>query len=91
MQTYSAQELDAAKSRVTQCLVKQARALDDRISPADSVAIGVVAACQGEIDVYDKMRVQGAGTLFTNTFYKNRHIGWHKTGVMTVLNNRANR
>lgn len=89
--TYTANEIDVAKNAVAQCMVKEARALDDMISPADSIAIGVAAACQKEIDIYDNMRVQGAGSIYRESFYRNRHIGWQKAAVMSVLTERRER
>ncbi len=82
---YSSSEVSDGLSRVNQCLAKYAQALDDKISPADTVAVGVAAACRGEIDSYDNMRVPNNGTHFSNSFYANRHQGWHKSAVLAVL------
>ena len=83
--SYTQDQLDVALKKVTICLARQAKELDDKISPADSVAIGVAAACKSDIDIYDNMRVPNDGTYFANSFYLNRHIGWHKSAVMAVL------
>jgi hypothetical protein len=88
--SYSQSQIDEGLLKVTQCLARQAKFLDDKISPADSVAIGVAAACKKEIDIYDNMRVPNNGTIFANSFYANRHQGWHKSAVMAVLVSRKN-
>jgi hypothetical protein len=77
--------MDDGLNRVNQCLVKFAQALDDKTSPADTIAIGVAAACRAEIDAYDNMRVPNNGTIFSNSFYASRHQGWHKSAVLAVL------
>ena len=88
--SYSQSQIDEGLRLATQCLARQAKLLDDKISPADSVAIGVTAACKREIDTYDNMRVPNNGTAFSNGFYANRHQGWHKSAVLAVLVSRKN-
>ena len=53
--SYSQSQIEEGLLKVTQCLARHAKFLDDKISPADSVAIGVAAACKKEIDIYDNM------------------------------------
>ena len=88
--SYSQSQIDEGLRLATQCLARQAKFLDDKISPADSIAIGVAAACKKEIDSYDNMRVPNNGTAFSNGFYTNRHQGWHKSAVLAVLVSRKN-
>ena len=73
----------------TSCIVKSARALDDGISPADIVAIGVISDCQAQIDDYDEARVAKKATIFSETFWANRHIGWSRQITAIVLKSRA--
>ena len=88
--SYSQSQIDEGLRSATQCLARQAKLLDDKNSPADSIAIGVAAACKREIDTYDNMRVPNNGTAFSNGFYANRHQGWYKSAVLAVLVSRKN-
>ena len=73
------------------CIVDSARTLDDGISPADTVAIGIMSKCQKEIDAYDEVRLpSGAGfNIYATTVWNNRHIGWGRQITSIVLETRA--
>lgn len=71
------------------CILKSARTLDDGISPADTVAIGVMSDCQAQIDDYDKVRLGDKGGVYGQTVWANRHIGWSRQITSIVLKSRA--
>jgi hypothetical protein len=78
---------------VAECLLDNAAALDDGISPADTVAVGVISKCQSVIDAYDKVRLpSGAGiNVYATTVWNNRHIGWMRQTTSIVLETRVSK
>ncbi len=71
------------------CILKSAKTLDDGISPADTVAIGVMSDCQAQIDDYDNARLGGTSGVYGQTVWANRHIGWSRQITSIVLKSRA--
>ena len=71
------------------CILKSAKTLDDGISPADTVAIGVMSDCQSQINDYDEVRLGGKSGVFGQTVWANRHIGWSRQITAIVLKSRA--
>ena len=73
------------------CIVSASKILDDGISPADTVAYGVMSRCQRQIDAYDEARLPpGRGfNTFANAAWDNRNAGWIKQITAVVLQERA--
>jgi|LauGreDrversion4_2_1035121.scaffolds.fasta_scaffold408685_2 hypothetical protein len=73
------------------CILDASKSLDDGISPADTVALGVMSKCQNEIDAYDVARLpSGVGiNVYATTAWNNRNIGWTKQITSIVLETRA--
>ncbi len=78
-------------ANAAKCIVDASKVLDDGISPADTVAIGVMSKCQNEIDAYDNVRLPaGAGfNVYATAVWNNRNIGWSKQITSIVLESRA--
>lgn len=83
--------LNLLGTTAAKCIVDAAKVLDDGISPADTVAIGVMSKCQNEIDAYDNVRLPaGAGyNVYATTVWNNRHTGWSRQITSIVLESRA--
>jgi hypothetical protein len=73
------------------CILKFATTLDDGISPADTVAIGVMSRCQTEINAYDEARLPQRDTAYGSGAWAGRNIGWIKQITSMVLEARAKR
>lgn len=71
------------------CILKSAKSLDDGISPADTVAIGVMSDCQSQINAYDEVRLGSQAGIYGQTAWANRHIGWARQITAIVLKTRA--
>ncbi len=73
------------------CIVSAARTMDDGVSPANTVAYGVMSRCQRQIDAYDSVRLpSGRGfNVHANAAWDNRHIGWMSQITAVVLEQRA--
>jgi hypothetical protein len=73
------------------CIQNYARKLDDRISPADTIAVGVMSKCQAEINAFDEVRLPSQATAFGSGAWSGRNIGWMKQITSMVLEARAER
>ena len=73
------------------CIRNYARKLDDRISPADTIAVGVMSKCQAEINAFDEVRLPSRATAFGSGAWAGRNIGWIKQITGIVLEARAER
>ena len=84
-------ELNRLGTDATRCIVSAARTIDDGISPADTIAIGVMSKCQAEIDAYDEVRLpSGRGfNVYATAAWNNRNIGWMRQITSIVLEERA--
>ncbi len=71
------------------CLLTAVEKNDDGISPADTVALGLISSCQVQIDAYDNARVPEKFTYFGATFWANRMNGWIKQVTAIVLQSRV--
>ena len=76
--------VDAAR-----CIVNSAEILDDGISPADTITVGIMSKCQQEIDAYDYARLPRGSSVYAVTVWNNRHIGWNRQITSIVLESRA--
>jgi hypothetical protein len=73
------------------CIQNFARKLDDRISPADTIAVGVMSKCQAEINAFDEVRLPNIATAYGSGAWAGRNIGWMKQITSIVLEARAER
>ncbi len=73
------------------CIQNYARKLDDRISPADIIAIGVMSKCQAEINAFDEVRLPSRATAFGSGAWAGRNIGWTRQITSIVLETRVER
>jgi hypothetical protein len=71
------------------CIQRNARQLDDRISPADTIAIGIMSRCQEEINAYDQVRLPNRATAFGSGAWAGRSVGWMRQITSIVLQTRA--
>jgi hypothetical protein len=71
------------------CLLTAVEKNDDGISPADTVALGLISSCQAQIDAYDNARVPDKSTHFGAAFWANRMNGWIKKATAIVLQSRV--
>jgi hypothetical protein len=78
-------------TNAAKCILDMAKTIDDGISPADTVAVGVMSKCKNEIDAYDEVRLPaGAGfNIYATTVWNNRHTGWNSQITSIVLETRA--
>jgi hypothetical protein len=88
--TVTNEEKHALGVATAKCLISASKRLDDGISPADTVAVGVISECQRQIDQYDEARVPDKGfTTFAQAFWANRMTGWIKQTTAIVLKQRV--
>lgn len=73
------------------CIQTNARKLDDQISPADTIAVGVMSKCQAEINAFDEVRLPSRSTYFGSGAWAGRNIGWMRQITSIVLETRAER
>jgi hypothetical protein len=71
------------------CILSSAKQLDDQISPADTIAVGVMSKCQSEINAYDTARLPSTNTAFGNAAWAARNTGWMRQITGIVLETRA--
>ncbi len=71
------------------CILSSAKQLDDQISPADTIAVGVMSKCQSEINAYDTARLPSTNTAFGNAAWAARNTGWMRQITSIVLETRA--
>jgi hypothetical protein len=71
------------------CIQRNARQLDDRISPADTIAIGIMSKCQREIDAYDEARLPSRATAYGSGAWAGRGVGWMRQITSIVLQTRT--
>jgi len=89
--TVSEDQKNALGVSAAQCLLNAINKNDDGISPADTVAIGLISSCQSEIDAYDEARVPNRYSTFGETFWAHRMKGWMKQATTLVLQSRADK
>ena len=75
------------------CIISAAKTMDDGISPANTVAYGIMSRCQQQIDAYDQARLpSGRGfNVYANAAWDGRNAGWMKQITAVVLQERASR
>lgn len=73
------------------CITSAAKTMDDGISPASTVAYGIMSKCQRQIDAYDAVRLPpGRGfNVYANAAWNNRSVGWIQQITAIVLEQRA--
>lgn len=71
------------------CILNNAKQLDDQISPADTIALGVMSKCQPEINAYDTARLPSTNTAFGNAAWAARNTGWMRQITGIVLETRV--
>lgn len=73
------------------CITSAAKTIDDGISPASTVAYGIMSRCQRQIDAYDAVRLPaGVGfNVYATAAWNNRGAGWMQQITVIVLEQRA--
>jgi hypothetical protein len=89
--TPTEEETNKLAASAATCIQNYARKLDDRISPADTIAVGVMSKCQEEINAFDEVRLPSKATAYGSGAWAGRNIGWMKQITSIVLEARAER
>jgi hypothetical protein len=89
--TPTEEEINKLGASAANCVQNYARKLDDRISPADTISVGVMSKCQDEINAFDEVRLPSKATAYGSGAWAGRNIGWLKQITSIVLEARAER
>ena len=74
-------EKDAAMNAAQDCLYDNVDRLDDRVSDAETIAMGLIQVCWDKMEKVRELAVQGSGSIFRDSFNRS----WRESLVRKVL------